>query len=110
MAKSIDDLQKVGTDQIDVVLKSFDVLSRSAQAIATEFADYSKQSFEEGSAVWDKLLAAKTVDKAFEVQSEYARSAYEGFVSRTTKLGALYAELAKESYRPFEAYIAKTAR
>lgn len=110
MAKNIDDLQRIGNDQVDIALKSFDVLSKGAQAIAIEVADYSKQSFEQGSKAVEKLLVANSFDKAVAVQSEYVRSTYDDFVARTAKLGELYAALAKESYRPFEVYLAKAAR
>ena len=43
------------------------------------------------------------------MQTEYAKTAYEGFVAEASKLGELYADLAKESYKPFETLIAKTA-
>jgi len=35
------------------------------------------------------------------VQSEYLKSSYEEFVAQSTKLGELYAGLAKEAYKPF---------
>jgi len=53
------------------------------------------------------LLGVKSLDKAIEVQTDYAKNAYEGFVSQANKLGALYADLAKETYKPFEAIVAK---
>jgi hypothetical protein len=49
----------------------------------------------------------KSVDKAIEVQTEYAKTAYEGFVAKASKIGELYADLAKETYKPFETLIAK---
>ncbi len=77
------------------------------QAIAAEVTNYSKKSFEDGTAAVERLLGAKTVEKAIEIQSEYAKTAYEGFVAQATKLGELYADLAKEAYKPFEGYLAK---
>jgi phasin protein len=50
------------------------------------------------------------VDKAAEIQREYLKSAYEDFVARTTKLGELYVDLAKEAYRPFEGVLAKARK
>jgi hypothetical protein len=47
-------------------------------------------------------LSAKSLDKAVEVQSEYAKSAYEGYVTLATKLGQIYADLAKETFKPYE--------
>jgi hypothetical protein len=107
MVKNFEDLQQVGKENVDATLKSFGALTKGAQAIAIEVADYSKKSFEDGSAALEKLFGIKTLDKAVELQSEFAKSAYEGFVAKASKLGELYADLAKETYKPFEAVLAK---
>jgi phasin family protein len=88
-------------------MASFGTWTKNAQAIATEVADYSKKSFEGSAAAWEKLIGAKSIEKAMEVQSEYLKSSYEDFVAQSTKLGELYAGLAKEAYKPFEGVMAK---
>jgi phasin family protein len=110
MIKNLDDMQKFGKDNMDATLKSFGAVSKGVQAIAVEFADYSKKSFEEGTAAVEKLFGAKTLDKAIEVQSDFVKATYEGFVVEATKLGELYADLAKESYKPFETYLGKAPK
>jgi hypothetical protein len=109
MVKNIDEFQQLGKDNMDATLKSFGALSKSVQAIAVEMADYSKKVFEQGTAATEKLIGAKSLEKAFEVQSDYVKSAYEGFVAEATKLSELYADLAKEAYRPFESQFGKVA-
>lgn len=108
MVKNFEDLQQVSKDSIDLAMKSMGALTKGSQAIAVEVADYSKKSFEEGTAALEKLFGVKSFEKAIEVQSEYAKSAYEGFVAKATKIGELYADLAKESYKPIETMMAKT--
>jgi hypothetical protein len=107
MLKNFEDIQKLGKDNVDVAMKQFGTVSKGWQAIATEVADYSKKSFEDGSAALEKLFGAKSVEKAIEVQSDYVKTAYEGFVAEATKLGELYTDLAKESYKPLEGFLAK---
>jgi hypothetical protein len=97
MLTNFDDIQKLGKDNMDTCMKQFGTVSKGWQAIATEFADYSKKSFEEGTATLEKLLGAKSLEKA----------AYETFVAEATKMGELYTDLAKESYKPLEGMIAK---
>lgn len=99
---NIEDMQQFGKDNMDAAMKSFGALSKSVQAIAIEMADYSKKLFEQGTATAEKLIGAKSLEKAIEVQSDYAKSSYESFVAEATKLGELYADLAKEAYKPFE--------
>jgi hypothetical protein len=110
MMKNFEDIQKASKDSMDATMKSFGVLSKASQAIATEVADYSKKSFEDGSKVMEKLLGAKSLDKAIEIQTDYAKTAYEGFVAQATKISELYADLAKETFKPFEGYVAQTAK
>jgi hypothetical protein len=109
MLKNFDNVQKVGQENMDVAMKSFGAVSKGFQAIATEVADYSKKSFEDSTAAMEKLMGAKTLEKAVEVQSDYVRSAYEGFVAQATKIGELYADLAKETYKPFEGMMGKVS-
>ena len=108
MLKNFDDAQKFGKENMDLALKSFGAVSKSMQAIAVEVADYSKKSFEDSTAAMEKLMGAKTLEKAIEVQSDYFKSAYEGFVSEANKIGDLCSDLAKETYKPFEGFLAKT--
>ena len=105
----VDEMQKFSKDNMDAAMKSFGAYSKAGQAIAAEVADYSKKSFEDGSKVMEKLLGAKSLDKAIEIQTDYAKTAYEGFVAQATKIGELYADLAKETYKPFEGYATKVA-
>ena len=108
MVKNFEDLQQVSKENVDLTMKSMGAASKSAQAIATEIADYSKKSFEESSAALEKLFGVKSVEKAIELQTAYAKTAYEGFVAEATKIGEMYAAMAKESYKPFETMMAKT--
>ena len=70
-------------------------------------ADYSKRSFENNTKAVEKLLGVRSLDKAIEVQSEYATSMFEDCKTQMTKLGQLYADLAKEIFKPFEAQLTK---
>ena len=107
MVKNFEDLQQVSKENVDLAMKSMGAVSKSAQAIAAEIADYSKKSFEDSTAALEKLFGVKSVEKAIELQTEYAKTAYEGFVAEATKIGEMYSGLAKESYKPFETMMAK---
>jgi phasin family protein len=107
MVKNFEDLQQVSKENMEVTMKSAESLSKGTQAIATEVAEYSKKAFEDGSAMLEKLFGVKSLEKAIELQTEYAKTSYEGFVAKATKISEMYAGLAKESYKPFETMMAK---
>jgi hypothetical protein len=107
MLANFDDFQKLGKDNVEATMRSFGVASKGFQAIAAEVTNYSKKSFEDGTAAVERLMGAKSLEKAIEVQADYVKSSYEGFVAQATKIGELVADIAKESYKPLEGYLAK---
>ncbi len=109
MAFNMEEMQKYSKEQMEAVQATATTLTKGVQEIATEVADYSKKSLEESTAVLEKLFSAKTLDNAMQIQTEYAKTAYEGFVAKATKFNELYTNLAKEAYKPMEAAIAKVS-
>lgn len=107
MINGFESVQKASKDNLDLTMKSVDALGKGMQAMAVEAADYSKKSFESGTAALEKLMAAKSIEAAVEVQSAYVKSAYEGYVGEMTKLGAMMTEFAKDAYKPFEGVFGK---
>lgn len=101
-----EDTQKFDKNGLDGALISFAAWTKAAQEIAVEVVDYSKKTAEHAVAAWEKLMGAKNLEQATELQNEYLRSSYEGLLAEAAKLGELYADLAKESYRPFESVLA----
>ena len=106
MIQQFDQIQKLGKDNADAALKTFGAVSKGAQTIAVESADFAKKSFEQGTATIEKLVGAKTLDKAIEIHTDFLKSAYEGFVAQSTKVGELYASLAKDAFKPYEGLVA----
>lgn len=103
----VEEIQQYGKEQFDTVVASAASLQQGYQAIAASVGEYSKKSFADTSAFVEKLAGVKSLDKAIEVQTEYAKSAYETFVAESQKIAAIYADLAKQSFKPLEGFAAK---
>ncbi|WP_394701477.1 phasin family protein [uncultured Roseibium sp.] len=110
MMNNFEEVQKLGKDNMDMAMESLNTMSKAMQAIAAEMADYQKKSFEEGSAAVEKVVSCKSLDKAFEAQTDYFKTAYEGFVGEMTKLGEMYTDLSKEAYKPYEGMLGKMGK
>ena len=107
MLGNFEDAQKMGKTSMDTTMTSLGALSKTTQAIASEMADYSKRSFENSTKAAEKLFGVKSLDKAIEVQTEYAKAIFEDYTAQVTKVGKLYADFAKEAFKPFETQVAK---
>ena len=94
----VEEIQQYGTS-----------LQTGVQAIASAYGDYTKKSFEDTKSYVEKLTGVKSLDKALEVQTEFAKSAYETFVTESQKIAGLYTDLAKQTFKPFEGLVTKFA-
>ena len=107
MVKNFEDLQQVSKDNVDLALKAMGAVSKSTQAIAVEVADYSKKAFEDGTRAFEQLLGAKSFEQVIEIQSQYAKKAYDTYTAELSKLGEMYAGLTRNAYKPVEQAAAK---
>lgn len=109
MIKGIEDIQKLNKDNFEAAVRSFGEVNKGFQAIATDWNDYTKKAFEDGTAAFEKLAGAKSIEQAVEIQSTFAKKAYDDYVAQVSKLSEMYVGLAKEAYKPVEAAVAKKA-
>ena len=103
MNQPFETVQKLGKDSFNATAKALEVATTGTQAIVAETADYAKKSFEQTASTFEKLVGVKSLDKVIEIQTDYVKSAYEGFVAQSTKTGELYTKLAQDSFAPFNA-------
>jgi hypothetical protein len=99
--------QQDSKEQIDSAVATTHSLAGSFQAIATAYGDYTKKSFEDTRSFVEKLSGVKSLDKAIEIQTDFAKLSFETFVAESQKIGALYSDLAKQSCKPFGGLTAK---
>lgn len=100
--KNFDDVQKLSQQNLDLTMRSFGEWTKGWQAIAAEMSDYTKRSLEESSATFEKLAGVRSIEQAVEIQTDYARRAYEDGMAQWSRLGNLYAEMAREAMKPVE--------
>ena len=105
-----EEAQRAGKDGLDAAVNYFGEANKGFQAIAAEIAAYSKKSFEDGTRAFEQLIGAKSFEQAFEIQSQYAKRAFDAYVAQTAKLGQMYVDLARGASNSAEQAVAKAAR
>ena len=103
----VEDIQQYGKEHMETVVASATSVQNGLQAIASAYGDYTKKSFEDTKSFVEKLSGVKSLEKAVEMQTEYAKSAYETFVAESQKIAGLYTDLAKQTFKPLEGMAAK---
>ena len=95
-------MQTLSQSNLDSAMKLWSEWGRSWQAIAAEMGEYQKRSFEDGTQTFQKLLGAKSVAQALEMQSSFAKRSAEQYLQEMNKIGGMYASLAKDAVKPVE--------
>jgi hypothetical protein len=98
------DIKEFGKAPFEAFTAATASSTKGLEAIAAETTDYSKKSFEKSRAHFEKLFGLKKIDEAIQLQSDFAKSAYEDFVAQATKIGEMFRasprRLSSRSRRP----------
>ena len=92
----------MGKGNYDAMVRSYGELNQGCQAIVARWVEFSKRSFEDATRTWEQLIAAKSLDQAFEIQTNYAKNAYDNWMSEMSKIGEMYSSTARDAYKPVE--------
>jgi hypothetical protein len=102
MINNFQDFQKLGQTNVESAVKMVGEWNKGWQAIAAEMSDYTKRAFEDGTATFEKLLSAKSIEQVVEIQTSYTKRAYDEYMQQMTKVGSMYTNLSKDAYKPVE--------
>jgi hypothetical protein len=105
-----EEFQRVSKDGFDASVRSLGEVGKGFQAIAATIVDYSKKNFEDSTRAFEQLVGAKSFEQAWEIQSQYAKRAFDAYVAQASKIGEMYVDIARNAYQPVEQAAAKTAR
>ena len=100
-------IQQATRDFGEAATASAHTFATSLQTVASAHADFAKRLMQHGSDFISQLTSIKEPAKLIELQSEYAKNAYEMFVAETKRISELYSDLFKQTTKPFENLIAK---
>lgn len=103
----VEDIQTYGKDQYETAMAHASSLQNGLSAIVSAYGDYARKSYDDTKSYAEKLSGVKSLDKALEAHSEYAKTAYETFVADSQKIASLYGDLAKQAFKPLEGVVAK---
>ena len=101
--KSYDHIVSFGKDNAEAVLKSANAAGKGIETINSELFAYVRKSAEESVAVAKAVISSKTVEEAFQVQSEFSKSLFETYVDQLAKFGDMALATARHTVEPLQA-------
>ena len=107
--KGYDQFVSFGKDNAEAVVKSANAAGKGIETINSEVLAYTRKSVEETVAAAKAVLSAKTVEEAFQLQSEFGKSAFETYVDQLAKFGDMTLATARRTAEPFQARVSALA-
>jgi phasin family protein len=85
---------------LEAVVASVTAATKGAETLGARAMAYSKKSLQDHVAAAKSLTAAKSVQEAIELQTNFAKSAFEAYVAEVTKMSETVAASMKETVAP----------
>lgn len=108
-AKFYEELGDLTKGNIEALIASSKAAASAAETIGQDAAAYSKKSLEQATATFKNFASAKSPTELFQLQSEYARSAFDGFVAESSRFSEKLMKLAGDVSQPISSRFAVAA-
>lgn len=104
--KNYDQFLGFGKDTVEAYMKAANAAGKGAETLHNEIYAFSKQSIEDSIAAGKALLGSKSAHEAFELQTDFAKTAFDAYVSELTKISELMVSTTKEAFEPLQGRVA----
>ena len=104
-AKGYDQIFSFGKDNAEAVLKSANAAGKGFETINTEVFAYARKSTEDSVAAAKAVFSSKTVEEAFQLQSEFGKAMFETYVDQLAKFGDMALAAARHTAEPLQARV-----
>jgi phasin family protein len=103
--KNYDHILGYGKETVEAYMKSANAAGKGAETLHNEIYSFSKQSVEESIAAMKAVMGSKSAHEVFELQTGFAKSAFDAYVGQMTKLSEIFTSTSKEAIEPLQARV-----
>jgi len=103
--KNYDQFLGYGKETVEAYMKAANLAGKGVETLQSELYSFSKQSIEESLAATKAVLGSKSVHEAFEIQSDFAKTAFDAYVGRITRMSEIFASTTKDAIEPLQSRV-----
>lgn len=104
---SVEDMAAFHRENVEVMVESATIAQKNFEKIAAETTTFTQKYYEDSVAVAKETLAATNPQEAFELQTKFAKSAFEAYVGHLKTVGEMFQTSTKETVEPVNARVTK---
>ncbi len=97
---SLNEVNAHSKKNLEAVIASVTASTKGAEALGAQAMAYSKKAVENQVAAAKSLSGAKSIQEVVELQTTYAKSAFEAYIAEFTKMSEIMSASVKDSVKP----------
>ncbi len=98
--KLVEEMNDFNKGNIEAVVESSRVAAKVAEQLGRDAAETARKNFEQATAALKNFSSVKTPTEFFQLQSDYARSAFDQMIADSSKGSEMMLKLAGEIFQP----------
>jgi phasin family protein len=105
---SFDDVTGFHKDNVEAFVASTQILGKGLEALSKELVAFSQSQYEQSMSTAKALMGVKSVKELVDLQTEYAKTAFDAFVAEATKVSESGFKVANQAAEPLTARVNAT--
>ena len=105
VAKGVDEMSTIGKGNVDAVVQAGTIYAKGVEVIGKEVMSYAQARMESNMAAMKAMMGARTLKELVDLQTEFARSAFDQMVTESTKLSEIGVKVTNEAFAPLNARV-----
>lgn len=97
-----DEVSSLNQANVDAVVKSSTVITNGFESLSRELMDFAQKQIETNVETTRKLFGATTVRELFDLQSDFARNAFDTVLNESQKVTEMGVKVANEALEPIQ--------
>lgn len=102
---SFEQLADAGRENIEAIAAATSIAAQGFGAVNQAWMEFAKSTFERNGAAAEAILSSKSAAGAMELQADWARSAFDTYVSESSKISEIAVKTANEAIAPIRARV-----
>ena len=105
---SLTELNAHGKKNLEALVESAAAAQKGAEALSQQAVSFSKKSWEDGMAAAQSLTQARSIQELLELQTNWAKSAAETYLSEAARAAETFTASMKDSFKPLNERVTAT--
>lgn len=108
-SRMIEEMVDLAKGNVEAIVASSRVTAKGAESISREVAEFGRQRIETATKTMKSFASAKTPTEVFQLQSDFARGAFDAMIAESSKISEAWVKLAGEAFEPISSRYAVAA-